>query len=173
MSMAEGSDLRIGVLASTHGIHGEVNILPVSGDPERFKTLKDCYLVCRGKKMPLHAVGVKFVRKFAVVKFKEFEDISQAEIYRGADIFVTRENALTPPPGEYFIADLIGQKVVTDEGEELGTLEDIFETGASNVYSVITPEGKEILIPAVKPFVVGHDMENGITTVHLIPGMRD
>ncbi len=171
--MAEGSDLRIGVLASTHGIHGEVNILPVTDNPERFSTLKECYLVCRGKKLTLHAEGVKFVRKFAVIKFREFGDISEAERYRGADVYVTRENALTPPPGEYFIADLIGQKVVTDEGEPLGILEDIFATGASNVYSVITPEGREILIPAVKPFVVGHDMEQGVTTVHLIPGMRE
>ena len=96
-----------------------------------------------------------------------------ANKYRQKSLFVTRENAVKLAKNEYFIADLIGLKVTSDEGEDLGVLEDVLQTGANDVY-VIKPEGEEeILLPAIKECVKEVDIETGCMVVHLLPGLRE
>lgn len=164
---------QVGVITATHGIHGEVKVFPTTDDPNRFKKLKKVLLDTGIQKLELEVAGVKFFKKFVILKFKEFDDINQVEKYRKCSLLVTRENAVRLKKNEYFIADLIGLKVYTEDENFLGTLEDVMQTGANDVYQVVTEEGKEILIPAIRQCIRNVDIENGNMTVHLLEGLVD
>ena len=92
---------------------------------------------------------------------------------RDRDILITRDQAVKLNPDENFIADLIGLKVLTDEGEEFGTVKDILQTAANDVYLIEGPEGKEYLFPSIKECILNVDLEAGTVTVHIMDGLLD
>lgn len=165
--------LRVGVITSTHGIRGEVKVFPTTDDSNRFKKLKECQVQVKDEVIHLTVQSVKFFKQFVILKFKEFDNINEIEKLVKKDLFVTRDNAVKCEPGEYFICDLIGMDVVSDEGVTLGKLTDVLETGANNVYEVTTPEQKQILLPVIDQCILGHDMDNRIITVHVMNGLLD
>lgn len=165
--------LQVGVITATHGIRGEVKVFPTTDDPERFLDLKTIYLDTGMEKMLLHISGVKFFKQFVILKFKEFDNINEVEPFRKKSLLVTREQAVPLEEDEYFIADLIGLQVVTDEGELLGELTDVLETGANDVYQVTDKNGKELLLPAIKDCILSVDLEKGEMEVHVLEGLLD
>ena len=134
--------LRVGVITSTHGVRGEVKVFPTTDDAKRFKKLKTVILDTGKGQTTLEIEQVKFFKNMVILKFKEYNDINQIEKYRKCPLLVTREHAVKLKKNEYFIADLIGLQVVTDEGELLGELTDVLETGANDVYQVTDKNGK-------------------------------
>ena len=164
---------QIGVISSTHGIKGEVKVFPTTDEVNRFKRLKEVYLDTGKERLILHPESVKFFKQFVILKFKEFNDINEIEQYRNKSLLVDREHAVKLKKDEYFIADLMGLKVMTDEGEQLGILKDVLQTGANDVYIVETSEGKEVLLPAIKECVLKVDVDAGEVLVHIMPGLLD
>lgn len=165
--------LRVGVITSTHGIRGEVKVFPTTDDPQRFKALKHCIVQTRRETIELEVQSVKFFKQYVILKFKSYDSINDIEQFVKKDLMVTRENAVTCEPGEYFICDLIGLKVITDTGEQLGTLTEVLETGANNVYEVTMENKKTVLIPVIDQCILAHDLEAGTITVHLLDGLLD
>ncbi len=165
--------LRIGIISSTHGIHGEVKVFPTTEDIKRFKKLKQVLLDTGEKQMELEIEGVKFFKQFVILKFKGIDNINEIEPYRGKNLLVTRKQAIPLEEGEYFISDLIGLRVVSDQGEVLGTLTDVLQTGANDVYVVKREEKKDLLIPAILQCILKTDLINGVMTVHLLEGLLD
>ena len=165
--------LQVGAITSTHGIKGEVKVFPTTDDPNRFKILKNVILDTDKELIELEISGVKFFKQFVILKFKGINDINDIEKYKGKKLLVTRENAVELEEGEYFIADLIGLKVVTEEGNVLGELTDVLQTGANDVYEVKMDNGKEVLIPAIKDCILDVDLNEGIMKVHLLKGLID
>lgn len=165
--------LQVGVITSTHGVRGEVKVFPTTDDANRFKKLKKVILDTGKEHLELEISGVKFFKNMVILKFKEFDNINDVEKYRQKSLYVTRENAVKLKKDEYFIADLIGLMVQTDEGETLGELTDVIQTGANDVYEIRMEDGEEVLIPAIKECVKEVDVENGKMTVHLLPGLLD
>lgn len=165
--------LQVGVITTTHGVRGEVKVFPTTDDPARFKKLKKVILDIGKEKLDLEVAGVKFFKNMVILKFKGLDNINDVEKYRQKSLYVTRENAVKLRKNEYFIADLIGLSVTSDEGEELGEIADVLQTGANDVYVIKTPEGEEILLPAIKDCVKAVDVEAGTIEVHLLPGLRD
>lgn len=165
--------LRVGVIASTHGIRGEVKVFPTTDDVNRFKQLKQIILDTGKEKMTLEITGVKFFKQFVILKFKEMNNINEVEKYKGKDLYVTRENAVPLEENEYFIVDLIGCNVVTDEGNDLGELVDVIQTGANDVYVVKTADGKEVLLPYIEQCILNIDIEAKKITAHILPGLLD
>jgi 16S rRNA processing protein RimM len=163
--------LRIGVITTTHGIRGEVKVFPTTDDPMRFKTLKSCIIELRDGPVTLEIQSVKFFKQFVILKFKGFDNINDIMGFVKQDLMVDRENAVECAPGEYFICDLLGMDVITDEGVLLGTLTDVLETGANNVYEVTTKENKQILLPAIPQCILDHNMESRQIVVHLMKGL--
>lgn len=108
--------LRVGVITSTHGVHGEVKVFPTTDDPKRFKKLKEVLLDTGKGQIPLEIVQIKFFKNMVILKFKGHDRIEDVEMYRGRDLLVTRDHAVELGPDENFIVDLIGLSVVTDEG---------------------------------------------------------
>lgn len=165
--------LQIGVISSTHGIKGEVKVFPTTDDVNRFKKLKEVYLDTGKEHLTLHPESVKFFKQFVILKFKEFNNINEIEQYRNKSLLVDREHAVKLKKDEYFIADLIGLKVVTDEEKELGTLKEVLQTGANDVYVVEMQDGKEVLLPAIKECVLNVDIGAGVISVHVMDGLLD
>ncbi len=165
--------LRVGVITTTHGVRGEVKVFPTTDDPQRFKKLKNVILDDGKKQLDLEITSVKFFKNLVILKFKGLDNMNDVEKFKQADLLVTRENAVKLEPGEYFIADLIGLQGVSDEGEDLGELTDVIQTGANDVY-VFTKQGQaDLLVPKIPDCVKEIDLDKGTVLVHLLPGLRD
>lgn len=163
--------LQVGVISSTHGIRGEVKVFPTTDDPARFNRLKKVLLDTGAEEMTLHVESVKFFKNMVILKFREFKDINEAEKYKGKGLFVEREDAVPLEEGEYFIADLIGAFVETEDGKLLGELTDVLQTGANDVYAVCMEDGKEVLLPAIRECVRLVDISQKRIVVHLMDGL--
>ena len=165
--------LQVGVITKAHGVRGEVCVFPTTDDPKRFKKLKTVLLESKKERRQMQITSVKFLKNLVILKFEGIDDRDKAETYRQAELFVTREQAVPLGEDEWFIADMYGLAVMTDEGEDLGVLDDVLQTGANDVYIVKTPDGGEILIPALKQCILDVDTDARTMTVHLLPGLRD
>lgn len=165
--------LRVGVITSTHGLAGEVKVFPTTDDASRFKSLKKVIVDLGREQAELHIVSVKFFKNMVLLKFKEYDDINQAERLVKKDLLITREQAVPLAENENFICDMIGLKTVTDDGMEIGTLKDVLQTGANDVYIIETPEGKEVLIPAIRQCILDVNTGEKKMTVHLLEGLLD
>lgn len=165
--------LKVGVITSTHGIRGEVKVFPTTDDPKRFLDLEEIILDTGKEKKTLSIQYVKFFKNMVILKFKEFDNINDVEIYRQKDLYVTREQAVPLEENEYFIADLIGLKAVSDEGEELGEIADVLQTAANDIYVIKKQGTSDLLVPAIRECVLSVDIAGGIVTLHLLPGLRE
>ena len=165
--------LRVGVVTSTHGVRGEVKVFPTTDDAKRFKKLKTVILDTGKGQTTLEIEQVKFFKNMVILKFKGYDNINDVETWRQKDLLITREQAVTLQPDEYFITDLIGLLVKDDTGAEVGTVKDVLETGANDVYVVEMKNGRELLIPAIKDCILDVDTEQGTMTVHLLEGLMD
>ena len=165
--------LQVGIITSTHGVRGEVKVYPTTDDPRRFRRLKEVILDTGREKLNLEIEGVKFFKQFVILKFKGLDNINDIEKYRQKSLFVTRKNAVRLQRDEYFIADLIGLKVQDEDDKELGTVKDVIETGANDVYEVEMADGRSLLLPAIKQCILNVDVENGTMQVHVLEGLLD
>lgn len=165
--------LQVGIITSTHGVRGEVKVYSTTDDPRRFRRLKEVVLDTGREKLNLEIEGVKFFKQFVILKFKGLDNINDIEKYRQKSLYVTRKNAVRLQRDEYFIADLIGLKVQDEDGTELGTVKDVIETGANDVYEVEMADGRSLLLPAIKQCILNVDVENGMMQVHVLEGLLD
>ena len=165
--------LRVGVITSTHGVRGEVKVFPTTDDMNRFKKLKTVILDTGREQKTLNVEHVKFFKNMVILKFKGFDNINDVEMWRQKDLLITRDQAVKLSPDENFIVDLIGLTVMTDEGEKLGVMMDVLQTGANDVYIVKTDAGKEILLPAIKDCILKVDLQKGEMLVHVLDGLLD
>lgn len=165
--------LKVGVITSTHGIRGEVKVFPTTDDPKRFLDLEEIILDTGKEKKTLSVQYVKFFKNMVILKFKEFDNINDVERYRQKDLYVTREQAVPLEENEYFIADLIGLKAVSDEGEELGEIADVLQTAANDIYVIKKKGTSDLLVPAIRECVLSVDIAGGMVTLHLLPGLRE
>ena len=160
--------LQVGVISSTHGVRGEVKVFPTTDDVKRFKKLKKVILDTGKEQLPLEIEGVKFFKQFVILKFRGIDNINDIEKYKGKSLLVDREHAVKLKKDEYFIADMIGMDVFTEEGELFGAL---METGANDVYIIEMTDGKEVLVPAIKQCILDVDIENRKMVIHLLEGL--
>lgn len=165
--------LRVGVISSTHGIRGEVKVFPTTDDIKRFKKLKAAVIDTGKEQIPVEIEQVKFFKNMVILKFKGYDSINEMEPYRGRDLLVSREHAVSLAPDENFIIDLIGLDVVTDEGESFGTVKDILQTGANDVYVIEGNDKKEYLFPSIKECILDVNLEERKVTVHIMDGLLD
>lgn len=165
--------LQVGAITSTHGLRGEVKVFPTTDDPKRFQKLKKVILDTGKHQLEIEIEGVRYFKQMVILKFKGIDDINAVEQYKGAKLFVTRKDAVPLEEDEYFFADLVGLCAVSDENEELGTVKQILQTGANDVYVIKPQQGKEILVPAIKECIKQIDLAEGKMVIHLLPGLRE
>ena len=162
--------LQVGVISSTHGIRGEVKVFPTTDDPMRFKKLKKVLLDTGRERVELEVQSVRFFKQFAIVKFKGIDNINDIERYKGKGLFVPREDAVPLGEDEYYIADLIGMEVFTEDGH-FGVVRDVMETGANEVYIVESDKHGEVLIPAIRQCVLDVNGEGKKMKIRLMDGL--
>lgn len=163
--------LQVGVITQTHGVRGEVKVFPTTDDVNRFKKLKQVILDTGKETMPLEIQSVKFFKQFVILKFKGIDNINDIEKYKRCSLYVTREHVVALEEDEYFIADMIGMEVCTEDGNIFGTLKDVIETGANDVYVIENAEHGEVLVPAIKECIRSVDIEKGQMMIHLMDGL--
>lgn len=165
--------LRVGVIANTHGLKGEVKVYPTTDDIGRFSFLRSAVLQSPKGPLTLTVEGARIVKNMAILKFSGYDSIDDVLPWKGCDLMVTRENAVPLEEGEYFITDIIGCSVVEIGGRQLGVLKDVLQTGANDVLIVESQGGKELLIPWIDECVLSVDVEAGIIEVKLLDGLED
>lgn len=163
--------LKVGVITTTHGVRGEVKVYPTTDAAERFLELDYVLLDTRKELKELHIQNVKFFKNLAILKFREIDNINDIEKYKGCSLWVRREDGQELSEDEYYVADLLGMKVVLEDGTPFGTLENVMETGANDVYVVTREQGDEVLLPAIKDCILDVDIEENVMTVHLMKGL--
>ncbi|MDO4454485.1 MAG: ribosome maturation factor RimM [Eubacteriales bacterium] len=162
---------QIGVITATHGLRGEVKVFPTTDDPQRFKKLKEIMLDTGKELIKLEVEQVKFFKQFVILKFRGYDDINDVEKWKKKPLKVYRDQAVELKKNEYYIADLIDMEVNLEDGTRFGTLKDVMQTGANDVYVIETTDGKEVLLPAIKQCILSVDVEKGHMTVYVMPGL--
>ena len=157
--------IEAGRIVNTHGVRGEVKIEVWLDSPQFFKSFKRLVLETGEEKKILSA---KTQKGFVIAALEGVGDFNAAMALKGKTVSVHRVDAALPH-GAFFLQDIIGARVVDEDGNEIGTLTDVMETPASNIY-VVTGQ-TEHLIPAVPEFIKKTDADAGVITVHLIEGM--
>lgn len=163
--------LQVGVITSPHGVHGEVKVYPTTDDVHRFDKLKEVYLENGKEKKLLHVRSVKYFKNMVIVGFKEYTTMNDVEVLRQCPLLVDREHAVALDEGEYFVADLLGMNVISDDNKYSGVLSDVLETGANDVYEITLSDNKRFLLPAIKECIVSVDIENKNMVIHILPGL--
>ena len=162
---------QVGANASVHGIKGEVKEFPTTDEPAKFKKLKSVILKTEKEEREIALQSVRFFKNMVIVKFQGVESPEDAQKYRGATLWIAREQAVPLRENEYYRADLIGLSVVTEDGEELGILTDVLETGANDVYEVTLSDKRTALFPAIRDCIREVDVEKGYIKVHVMEGL--
>lgn len=165
--------LQVGAITSTHGVRGEVKVFPTTDNVKRFSKLKEVELETPAGTTTLHIKGVKYFKQFAILKFEEYDSLNEVEGIKGRKLFVTRQNAVKLQKDEYFIADLIGMKVIDPDRNLEGELTDVLQTGANDVYDITLSDGRNFLLPAITDCIRKVDMEEKVMTIHILEGLLD
>ena len=163
---------QVGAITQTHGLRGEVKVFPMTDDVSRFKGMKELILDAGKEQLVLEVTSARQQKDRVILKFKGIDNINDIEKYKGCGLYVTKEKRVPLQEDEYFIADLIGCAVFSDEEEHLGEISDVITTGANDVYIVKCPDKKEILIPAIRQCILKVDVDNRRVDVHLLEGLR-
>ena len=164
-------NLEVGQIVNTFGIKGMVKVNPFTDDIRRFDKLDKVYIEKNKSKKEYKIEEVKYHKNMVLIKFEGIDKIEQAEELRNSYLTVSRDSVEELEEGRYYIVDLLGLDVYTDEQVLLGTLDDIFNTGSNDIYVVKNKEGKQILLPAIEDVIKQVDLENKKIIVHLLPGL--
>ena len=165
--------LEIGQIVNTFGIKGQVKIVPFTDDITRFDELKEIYVEKKNELKLFQIEQVNYKKNMVILKLKGIETVEEAEKLRNCYLKIDRKDAKKLPKDTYFIVDLLGLDVYTDEGKLLGKVGDIYNAGSSDIYVVNDELGKQILLPAIKDVLKEVDLENQKIIVHLIKGLVD
>ncbi|MCR4672930.1 MAG: ribosome maturation factor RimM [Lachnospiraceae bacterium] len=163
--------LRVGTVIKPHGVKGEIKVFPTTDEPHRFEEIEEVILEEKNGYSALRIDGVKYLKGQVVLKLDTVDSVEDAEKLRGKDLLMPRELSGELGENENFIGDLIGLAAFDEAGERIGTLDAVIQTGANDVYSVIRPDGSELLIPAIRDCIIDVSPEEGTITVRLLPGL--
>lgn len=156
--------LEAGQIVNTHGVRGEIKIMPWADSPEFLLKFKTLYIGGRGFRVQ----SARVHKNMVLAKMEGVDDVNDAMSLKNKTVCIDRGDVRLPK-GHFFISDIIGARVVDENGGEIGVLADVLEMPAQNIY-VVRGE-REIMIPAVDEFILNTDVENGLVTVRLIEGM--
>ena len=162
--------LEVGKIINTHGLRGEVKVIPWTDTPDVFEDLETLYLKNNDV---LTISSVKYQKNNQIVKFKELGDINEAEKLKNQVLYAERSALGELPEGVYYIADLIGLSVRKETGEEVGKIKDVLQTGANDIYVVAREGAKDLLVPVIPNVVLSVDIDGGEVTVSLPDGLED
>ena len=163
--------LELGQIVNVRGLKGEVKLNSFAEDDSIFETLKTVFIKKKNEILEKKIEKVSYTKNQVVLKFKDCNSIDEAEALRNTYLLVKKEDLGELPEGVYYLADLIGLDVYTEEDELLGKVDDIYSTGANDIYVVKNEDGKEKLLPGIDEVIKNIDIEAGRITVNLLEGL--
>ena len=163
----------IGKIVNVVGLKGEVKVYSYAEEPDRFERLEKIFLGTEEKNTESAVTKVRYKGDMVILTLDGVTDRTAAEALKGSMVLMDEADLEELPEGVYYIKDLIGMKVVSDSGVELGTLKDINTNTAQRVYEVARPGKSDILIPGVDEFILDTDMDNRVITVKVIEGLYE
>ena len=168
---------RVGIIANTHGLRGEVKVLPKTDFPDKRFSPGSHLFVQESGKTPFREVSVRSARQhqqFWLVAFEGALSISDVENLKGMELSIHKSQLQPLPEGSYYIHDLIGLRVETEDGTYAGELVDVMTPGANDVYVVRGPlQKRDLLLPAIPDCVLSVDLKFNKMVVHLLPGLLE
>ena len=164
--------LRVGVVTTTHGVKGEMKVFPTTDDMSRFSRLKELKAITRKGEVTWKIQGVKYFKQFVILKVEGIDDMDTAALYRNTDLMIPKEEALPLEENEYYLSDIIGLTVVTEDGKEFGEVVEVLQTGANDCYEIRRPgEKNTVLLPAIASCVLKVDLEQHRMVVRIPEGL--
>ena len=163
--------ITIGKVVSTQGNKGEVNILPLTDSNDRFKNLVTVFLRNNNSQTTLNIEKIRIKENTVILKLKDIESIEEAKIIVGSFLEVERKNAVKLPKDTYFIFEIIGLEVYTENNIFLGKVENVISTGSNDVYIVKGKDKNELFIPAIREVVKNVNLENKRITINMVDGL--
>jgi len=161
----------IGKVVSTQGNKGEVNVLPLTDSTDRFKNLATVFLRSDNSQTILNIEKIRIKKDTVILKLKDIENIKEAKTIVGSFLEVERKNAVKLPKNTYFIFEIIGLEVYTENNVFLGKVENVISTGSNDVYIVKGKNKKELFIPAIREVVKNVSLEKKRITINMIDGL--
>ena len=161
----------IGQIVNTSGLKGEIKVKPFTDDITKFNNFKTIYVSIKKELKEFEIEKVRFSKNMVFLKLKGIDTIEEAENYRNLYLKRKRDKNEKLEKDTYYIVDLIGCRVYTDEQKDLGEVVDIFSTGSNDVYVVKDELGKQVLLPAIKDVIKNVDIENKKIVAHLLEGL--
>ncbi|MFC0558629.1 ribosome maturation factor RimM [Halalkalibacter alkalisediminis] len=168
---------KVGKIVNTHGVRGEIRVISSTDfAEERYAIGTELMIKHEGSKEEILVV-VRHHRKhknFDLLQFENYHSINEVERFKGATLYVSEEQLEELEEGEFYYHEIIGCKVITESGEELGKIKEIIETGANDVWVIQrTGAGKDILIPYIEDVVKEIDIEEKVIHIHVMEGLID
>jgi len=160
--------LAVARVVAPHGIRGEVRCQVITDFPERFE--RTPRLFAGNARQPVDVERSRVDRRVVLLKLNGVDTREDAEKMRGQTLYIHESDAVQLPPDSFFWHQIIGLTVRTVDGQELGTITEIMETGSNDVYVVKSGE-RELLLPAIKDVVREIDLDSGVMTVELLEGL--
>jgi len=161
--------LRVGKITNTHGLRGEVRVLPLTDYMERFEELEWVYI--DGHKEKFYIENIKYKPTLVILSFKGYDHINLVEKFKDKYLLIDETQRRNLPEDTYYISDIIGLDVYLVNNEYIGKVKDIIQTGPNEVYIIKDTNNKEIMIPAVKEFIPEISLEKGKIVIDPIEGM--
>ena len=162
--------LEVGRIVNTHGLRGEVKVVPWTDSADVFEDIDTLYLP-DGRSLSVR--GIKYQKANIILKFAEINHIDEAEKLKNKIVSAKRESLGELPEGVHYIADIIGLEVKDEDGNKIGVVSDVFPTGANDVYEVKREGEKPLLLPVIDSVVKNIDIEGKTVTVHILEGLLD
>ena len=161
----------IGKVVSTQGNKGEVNVLPFTDSIERFKNLDNVFLRNKNNQTILNIEKIRIKKDTVILKLKDIENLEEAKMIVGSFLEVERKNAVKLSKDTYFIFEIIGLEVYSENNIFLGKVENIISTGSNDVYVVGRKDKEELFIPAIHNVVKNIDLEKKRITINMVDGL--
>jgi len=163
--------LEIGQIVNTFGIKGMVKVKPFTDDITRFDDLEKVYVESNKNKKEYEIEEVKYHKDMVLIKFRGVDKVEEAELLRNSYLKVNRNDEPNLEDGTYYIVDLLGLDVYSDEGNLLGKVDDIFNNGSCDIYAIKDELGKQLLLPAISDVIKEINLEEKRIVVHILKGL--
>ncbi|MTI47685.1 ribosome maturation factor RimM [Sporosalibacterium faouarense] len=160
--------LQIGKIVNTHGIRGDLKVIPLTDDTKRFEDLDTIYI--ENEKEVFNIEKVWYKKNLVMIKFKGYDNVNDVLKFKNRFLLIDKKDAVELPENTFFIHDIIGLKVFTVDGEEIGLVKDVLQPGSNDVY-VVKTKGKDALIPAIKDVVKEVNIQEKKIVIDPIEGM--
>ncbi|WP_100404503.1 ribosome maturation factor RimM [Bacillus solitudinis] len=166
---------RVGKIVNTHGVRGEIRVISATDfAEERYAKGTKLMVKVNDKEIPVIVAHHRTHKNFDLLQFEGYNNINDVEVFKGHQLYVSADQLNELDEDEFYYHEIIGCTVMTEEGEDLGKVKEIIETGANDVWVVKrTAGGKDLLIPYIEQVVREVEIDKKLIVIHVLEGLLE